>query len=224
MIEISLKGFAKFVVAGHAAQRRVLQDFKYPDSDEPHAMRLYYVDARDRIEAYHKNPHSPSWLDEKVADLDALASLNSGRPAARLRDNAKALRAYRGAFASRQFEVLKPIRLPLDFGSVRIRVIPDLHVREKKLERVVRLEFAKKGLPPGIQKVMGQCLFEAAVRNGIAVTSASALIFDVFAGKEVRGARAGSRALHDIEAACQAIEALWDGIDPPVRRRRSRPQ
>jgi hypothetical protein len=57
VIRISVKGLAKFIEGGPSAQRRVLREYKYPDEDEPSAMRLYYRDATDRIYAFHKNSH-----------------------------------------------------------------------------------------------------------------------------------------------------------------------
>lgn len=220
MIELTLKGFVKYVTAGDAAKRTVLQDFKYPDDDEPRAMRMYYRDARDRIEAYHRNPHPAEWLEAKALDLSSLAALNSGSSATRLRNNARALRSYQDSFSGRSFELLSPVRLPLEFGAVRIKVTPDLHVREKQHEKIVRLEFSKNGLKKDAGKVMSQCLFEAATRNGLALKSSDVLILDVFDGREIRGARAGGKMLRDIEATCEVIEAIWDRIEPPVRRRR----
>lgn len=220
MIELTLKGFAKYFTVGHAAKKKVLQDFKFPDDDEPSAMRGYYRDARDRIEAYHRNPHSEEWLEEKALDLSELAALTSPNSAVRLRNNARALRAYRQAFARRVFSVQKPVKLPLDFGAVRIKVNPELHVMEKGRERIIRLEFSAQGLKPDVAKTMSQCLFEAASRNGLALGSANVLILDVFAGKELKGARAGARLLSDIKAACETIEAVWDKIEAPIRRPR----
>ena len=44
MIKISLKGFAKYMVANSAQQRKILTDYKYPQP-EGQAMATYYREA-----------------------------------------------------------------------------------------------------------------------------------------------------------------------------------
>src|SRR5690606_4377426 len=123
----TLKGFAKFASARDAARRRILQDYKYPDTAEPKAMRLYYREARDLIEAYHRGRHEPGWMLARSEELTNLGGHLSGNAKTRLRANARALRAYSEEFGTRKFEPRPGLRLAYEVGDVGIKVTPDLH-------------------------------------------------------------------------------------------------
>ena len=117
---------AKYITVTPAAQRRILRDAKFPNEDEPYAMRLYYREAGDRIEAFHRNNHETEWLIAKAEDLAQLAALTGGPSGARLRHNSRGIRQYSQSFASRLFIPQQHLRLRLDVGDVRISVAPDL--------------------------------------------------------------------------------------------------
>lgn len=221
MIRISVRGLAKYMTAGPAAQRNVLRDYKFPGDPEPFAMRLYYTEARDCVEAFHRDNNNRPWLRGKSADLAQLASLNIGATAARLRNNARALAQYEAIFGERRFTVLPPVRLHLLVGRVRVSIIPDLSVREGSMRKLVRIDFASKETPNEQIKIMCQCMFEAARTTSSTVTTGSILYLDVARGREHRGARIGARVRSDIEAACETIEAVWDSIRPSASRRAS---
>lgn len=212
VIRISVRGLAKYMTAGPAAQRKILRNYKFPDESEPTAMRLYYREARDCVEAFHRGGNNRPWLRGKAGDLDQLARLTSGRTAQRLRHNARALNQYDAIFGDRQFEVLTPIRMALTLGPVVISATPDLHVRAGRKERIVRLDFAADPTSDDQIKIICQCTFEAAKGRLAEVGSGSVLYLDLARAREVRGARAGARLLRDIEAAALAIEAIWDSI------------
>jgi hypothetical protein len=212
MIKLSMRGLAKFMTSSSAGQRKVLRDYKFPDQDEPAAMRLYYKDATDRIQLYHKSPHDRDWLRRKVKDLTELAQLTPGRAGTRLRHNARALSLYEYHFGGRAFESQGQLRLRLPIGNVLITVTPDLYVLERGKSKVVKLEFSKTRPSEDTVKIISQVMFEAARGHVDDLTSSSIIYLDVPNGVEFRGARAGARTLREIEAACLSIESLWGGI------------
>jgi hypothetical protein len=203
---------AKYMTVGPAAQRKILRDYKFPDESEPTAMRLYYREARDCVEAFHRGGNNRPWLRGKAGDLDQLARLTSGRTAQRLRHNARALNQYDSVFGDRRFEILAPLRMALTLGNVMVSATPDLHIRMGRREKIVRLDFAADPTPEEQVRIICQCTFEAAKGRLPDVGSGSVLYFDLARSKEVRGARAGARLLRDIEAAALAIEAIWESI------------
>lgn len=212
MIKISVKGLAKFMVSSPAAQRKVLQDYKFPDEDEPKAMRLYYGEAVDCIKAYHLRQLPVNWLREQADRVNQLASTVGGMSETRLKNNVRGLRQYADNFARRQFTILGDLRLGLVFGGVRVTVVPDLHVREGSKEKIVKLDFAKAQPDEGLIKIIVQSMFEAFRVDQGSITPSSVLYLDVARGDEYRGARVGSRLLRDMRAACKNIEALWSTI------------
>lgn len=212
MKKLSVKGFAQIMLASPLRQRTLLQYHKYPSEDEPRARILYYRDARDRISAYHAQGHGPKWLLEQAISLEALAKASSGPRKTRLNHNGRGLRAYAKHFASRKLEILDDLLLTLQFGDVQITVRPDLHVVERKKEKIVKLEFGVNE-PSGDEiRIISQAMFEAAEQAGMNFTASSVLYVDVPRGVQHKGARLGSRRKGDIEATCQIIDAIWDDI------------
>ena len=212
MKQISVKGLAEFMSASPSKQRTIVRRYKYPKEDEARAMRIYYREAKEVVEAHHRRGQGPDWLLEEAARLTTLSDFLEGPSRTRLRHNVRGLRAYAAHFAARPFEILKGVSAPLTFGDVRISVVPDLHVREGKNEKVIKLEFGVEPPSETEVKVISQLMFEAVLVSGLPLPAAGVLYLDVERGKEHRGARAGSRMKRDIEAACKTISDIWDSI------------
>ena len=211
MIKISLKGLAKFMTGGAAAQRKILWDFKHPDP-EGSAQARYYKEARDRIAAFHGHQHADGWLSQQAGTIASHALTSAPAAKVRLQNNARALRAYERHFGDRQFEILPDLSLELTYSGVRVSVQPDLHVRELGREKIIKLEFSKKEPNAKAVKIMAQGLFEAATKAALGLSSTDVLYLDCVRGTAHKGARVGARMGKEIEAACQNIAALWPGI------------
>ena len=217
MIRLSVKTLAKYMTASPASQRQILREAKFPNEDEPYAMRLYYREASERIAAYHRNKHEAEWLLKKAEDLVNLATLTGGPSGARLRHNGRALRQYNQHFSLRRFVVQTGCRLKLDIGDVRISIVPDLTVTEGGKEKLVRLDFSNSTPSSDLIKIVSQATYEAARGHVSNLTNTSVLYLDVPRGIEYKGARAGARTIREIEAACATISTVWDSIQPSRR-------
>lgn len=209
---MSVKGLAKFMTASPSGQRRILREFKFPDEDEPRAMRLYYGEATDAIKAYHSNGRARQWLHDQADALSQLAMSLGGQSAIRLRNNARGLRQYADNFSRRRFDVLPDLRMELVYGDVRITVVPDLHISERGKEKILKLDFASRTPDAQVIRIVSQCMFEAFKNTHGRITSSSVLYLEVANGTEHRGARIGARLLGDVRAACDNISALWGTI------------
>lgn len=212
MIQLSLKGLAKFMTASAAGQRKVLHDYKYP-ADEGQAQAKYYRDARNAIARYHKHKHPKSWLVQEATDLLA-ASKAAPKPqiGTRLKNNARALKCYATHFPSALYDVLPDVNLALTFGGVQITVNPDLHVQEKGKEKLLKLEFAADEPDATVVKIISQAMLEAALDDGMGLTSGQVLYVDVPRGISHKGARLGAMMRRNIEASCQNIAAIWNDL------------
>src|SRR5450759_1912189 len=104
MKQISIKGLAEFMAAGPSKQRTIVRRYKYPQEDEARAMRTYYREARDVVEAHHRRASGSAWLLEEAARLETRANYLEGQSRTRLRHNVRGLRAYEAHFAERPFE------------------------------------------------------------------------------------------------------------------------
>ena len=212
LIKISIKGLAKFMTATPSGQRKILRDFKFPDDNEPKAMRLYYGEAVDAIKAYHLKNHSRQWLLDQAELLADLGTSLGGMSTTRLRNNARGLRDYADNFSRRRFEIKPDLRLQLVHNNVRVSVVPDLHVVETGKEKIIKLDFARDEADELQSRIVSQFMFEAFRRTRGKITPASVLYLHVSSGLEHRGARVGARLLNDMRAACDNISALWDTI------------
>lgn len=212
--QVSLKGLADFMTADPARQRRILRDYKYPREDEPRARIVYYREARDRISVYHAAAHPRTWLETEASRLRVLASSAvKGRTRTRLQHNARSLTSYATHFGSRPFQVVGDnLGLSIRHDDVRVTVIPDLHVRERNQEKIIKLEFSKDEPSDQEVKIISQAMYEAADAAEMGLTASCVLYLDVERGLAHKGARAGSRMRRNIEAACENISAIWDSI------------
>lgn len=218
MISIGLKGLAKFMTAAPAAQRKILIDHKFPKY-EGEAQAQYYREARRFIRAYHQKGNPEGQLSLNADEVRTLAQVHGGMSGIRLRHNSRALREYEQCWGRKQFEVLSPISLALQFHGVRISVFPDLHVMEDGVEKIVKFEFSRDEPDAHLIKIMSQTMFEAALEGGLVLSAAGVLVLDVHRKKAHKGARVGSKIKRDIEAACQTIAAVWPGLEPATSRR-----
>lgn len=211
MISLTLKGLAKFMVATPANQRKVLRDFKYP-KEEGLPQAMYYREARDFIYAFHKNNHPPQWLREQADRLRTLANSSAGQTRSRLANNARPLEAYRAHFSRRRFQILKDLSLSFVLQGVRIKVTPDLHVREGAVEKIIKLEFTVKPPQDRAVRIVSQGMYEAAILNNLQLPSSAVLYIDVPRGRTYKGARAGARMRGELAAACQTIADIWQNL------------
>ena len=211
MIKIGIKGLAKFMTANSSKQRKILRDYKYP-APEGKAQAGYYREARNLIVSFHRNRHDVQWLRERANTLHSSERQSSGPIKSRLGNNARALSRYANGFGEREFTILPEINLNLRYANVLISINPDLHVREGRQEKIIKLEFSKE-IPDGkMIKIINQSIFEAQSLQGMNLNSSLVLFFDVHRGREYGGARVSSRIQREIEAACQNISDLWGGI------------
>lgn len=211
MIKVSVKGLAKFMTASAAGQRKVLRDYKYPD-EEGLAQAAYYREARDLIAEYHRKGHQPSWLNEKADVLAVTADAIGGRVGTRMRHNVRALGAYAVNFPATKFEVLAEKKFVVTHGAVSVSIVPDLHARESGRERFIKFEFGAKEPDASVIRIVSQVMFEAVSKSGILVKPGDIQFIDVARGVRHKGARAGSRMVSEIGAACENIAALWPTI------------
>ncbi len=212
MIQISLKGLAKFMTASAAGQRKVLYGYKYP-VPEGQVQAAYYRDARNLIAKFHDQKLSATWLEDQAASL-IVGSIGAAKPqiASRLSNNARALKCYAEHFGTMVCDVLPDVRLSLEFGGVLVTVNPDLHVNEKGKEKLLKLEFSADAPDPEVIKVVSQSIFEAALKDGMTLCSSQILYLDVPRGVPHKGARFGAHMGKNIEAACNNIAAIWAAL------------
>jgi hypothetical protein len=212
MIHISVKGLAKFMRKGPAVQRSVLRDFKFPKGPEARAQTVYYAEARGGIREYHASGNDASTLVKSVDALRTKAERSLGPARSRLEHNIRAMQTYLQHFSGNRFEVLAPPKLEYSHGSVRVGATPDLFVRDGVNEKLIKLDLGVGPTDEEMIKIVLQVIFEAAAKAGMALKPKQVVYLDMSRGLQHSGAKSRTRLTRDIQAACENIEAMWDGI------------
>ena len=216
-MSVSLTQLARFMTSDPAAQIKVVEDAKYPDSDESRAQAKYYRETLDRARLHHNAGKAPAYLPAEAQALRVQAGQSPKRRTRdRLHNNARAIDDYAAHFSTRGFQVLRGKRLALRFHGVEVRVTPDFVVRERGLEKMVKL-YCKTAEPtPTYVRIVCQAMFEAAVQAGWpagqTMTPARVRFLDLHRGADHKGARMGARMSTNIAAACRQISLIWPAV------------
>jgi hypothetical protein len=221
MIKLTLKGLAKYVASSPAAQRKILQDFKYPTADEPFAMRVYYREAMDCLKQYIRQQRSSEWLREQARNLTLTSDGQLAKSIERLRQNARAVLMYEKLFRTAGIEVLDTPRFRLTLHGVTISVVPDLCLLDGTRKKLIKIQFGGKKLADQSVRVMTQCMLEAANTSGYGLSASSCVYIDLPREVVHPAPRAGKRTLQDVKAACETISQIWESIPPPRKSKRS---
>ena len=211
MIRITMKGLAKYITAGESNKRKILRDFKFPDP-EGSAQAIYYREARDIIEAYHRNNNKQDWLVRMADQLKILSVSSIGTSKTRYSNNARAIIQYAQYFSNKKYIVLQDFKDKLIIDNIQISVTPDLRVQEGNVIKLIKLEFAKEQLNREIPKIICQLMFETACKANLQLKGSQILFIDVPRGIIYKDARTRARMKTNIDAACKNIDAIWDGI------------
>jgi hypothetical protein len=129
-----------------------------------------------------------------------------------LKNNARALKCFADIFGTTSYEVLPDVNLSLKFAGILITVNPDLRVTEKGTEKLLKLEFAAEEPGTDLIKIISQAMFEAALSEGMNLSSSQVLYVDVPRGVRHKGARLGALTRKNIEASCSNIAAIWSSL------------
>jgi hypothetical protein len=211
--QISVKALAEFMTSSPVRQRKIVEEYKYPHiPDEIQNRLLYYREARDRIAAYHYANQSASWLEEEAVHLERIALSLVGQTQTRFNHNARALRAYSQYFGVRKFSVLDDLNFKLQYADVSINIHPDLHISEKKKEKIIKLDFSVSDAEKEMLTIVTKIMHEGAQRNQLNLPSSAVLYFDVTQGIEYKGSALGTQMEKNVEATCYTISAIWDSL------------
>ncbi len=210
-IRISVKGLAKFMTGSHVKQRKILRDFKYPDP-EGSAQAIYYREAKDFIGSYLEKGLPADWLAQKGNLLRSLAQQGSSSTAARLRHNARAIADFQKHFGAEKYECLPKLRLAFTSGKVRVTASPDLHIRYRGQEKLLKFEFTAEEPGERSFRILAQGIFAAAEGANLQLKPSATWVLDVPRGARYEASRAKSAIGREIEAACQTIADIWQSL------------
>lgn len=218
MIDITVKGFAKFMTTANASHRhKVLRDYKFPEP-EGQVQAIFYEPARRAIKGYHVSSNGTGILSKAIVDLRLRAKEVAGASRRRLLHNSDAINGYLRHFANPKLG-LQPIpRLSLQIGGVQIKASPDLFLSKNGKTKIVKLELTDTQPNDKQAQIITQIVFEACLQSGIQAKPKDVEYWHIRHGQSYKGAKTRTRLKAEIEAACAEIEALWPTIQKSKTR------
>ncbi len=209
---ITLKGLADFMTSNPAKQRRIVHDFKYPEEDDGRAKIMYYREARDDIQRYHRKKFAPGWIRQRAGEIAVTANASAGARRKRLEHNSRALRQYADHFGLLTLDLLPINQMNYVVGDLVVSVKPDLHATINGKEAFVKVEYGAEPLTEYEAKVITQVMHEAACQSGFSIPASKVLCLDVSSGIVYKGAGLKAMMHKDVDAACKTIAAIWDDV------------
>jgi len=210
MINLGIKGLAKYMTSAEATRRKILHDYKHPEP-EGLAQARYYAEAKALITRFVRGTLDRAEVLQEAARLQAEGSTVGRQRGTKLKCNGRAVTQYVRYFGAKEMTLLPPCKLELVFDPVRIAITPELHAHDGRRERLIRLEFANDLAANGT-RIIAQSIFEAAIQAEMEIPSSAVSVWRLADGTMHGGARMGSRMRKDIEAACKNIAAIWPSI------------
>lgn len=213
-IQISVTGLAKFMRGAAAAQRSLLQSYKFPfdsrGNKRPQIVR--YSEARAAIRKYHESGNDLGILLKAIEDLLRKEIEHPEKDASRIRDNVRAVNTYMKHFSAKRFKVLENPRPKYIHDDVTVTAIPDLFVSEDGRKKLIKLDFnAQKPEQPTIDIIL-KVVYEASAAMQLGVLPKDVIYLDVSRQEQYAGTKMNKRLLRDIEAACETIADIWPRI------------
>lgn len=196
----------------HAAQRKTVRDFKYPNDAESAAQAKYYREAREFIRTFHKLDHPAGWLTQRAQALLAQAQPQTGQRRTRLRNNARTIKDYDLNFSKKTWTVGQSTKLTREYGEVSIKITPDLTVIENGQQKLIKFDHSAAEPDKRQVDIICQVIYEAALASAPQLPANAVLYLDIARGVTHRGARTKTRMTREIEAACATISSIWKSI------------
>ncbi|HVZ81329.1 MAG TPA: hypothetical protein VHE12_11130 [bacterium] len=210
MIGLTVKGLAKYMDSNSSKQRKILRDYKYP-KPEGVAQTLYYAEARAAIRSFHQRQRDQAWLQGISNQVAAAGNATPGKAGVRLRNNAEVISAYVRYFGDKPLQHQGTSTFKHTHKGVRISLTPDLAGIENKIQKYIFLHLSAEPPTRRLYTIISQLLF-LEVGKHAPVTNRNIEFIDVRRGVIHRVAKMRSRLSHEIEDACDNIEAIWPSI------------
>jgi hypothetical protein len=217
---ISINSLAEYLTAPPVRRGAIVKAHKRP---RPVVVAHYAQAQKPIVEFLAAGGGSGAYLLRAAERLEAMAA-QSGRPARTrmLLDSAAALQRFAGALdvftLPGPVSAVMPGPTPyLNLSGVRVSVRPELlyTVPSRNQAGLVKLYFSKtRPLSPEEAWYTTAALYRwgADVAGlGESLVPQRCLVLDVFAGRTFAGARAFTRRLAELEAACEEIALRWPG-------------
>lgn len=208
--KISMKSLAQFMTSGPSRQRTILRNNKFPR--EAQVIIIHYKDAINAIRDFHGSGNDPAALVRSIDTLRKKAIGATPQTAARIANNIRAIENYLRHFPDKKCDVLVVPKMKYTHGAVTVSVFPDLLIEENGQKAVIKLDFTREGATDEQIDIMLQLMYEASTSEGLGITPRNVMYINAKSAQPYHCSRIKKNLKKEIDAACENIEAMWDGI------------
>lgn len=208
--KLSMKSLAQFMTAGESRKRTILRNSKFPR--EARVIIIQYREAINAIRDFHESGNDPASLVRSTDRLRKKAIGATKQTQARIANNIGAIERYAHYFGAQKSDVLSVPKMKYLHGTVTISVFPDLLVEHGGQKLLVKLDFTTEGATDEQIAIMLQLMYEGASMEGLGISPKNVLYINARSPEPYRGSKIRKNLKREIDAACENIEAIWEGI------------
>lgn len=205
-----MKSLAQFMTAGPARQRTILRNNKFPK--DAMVIIAYYNYATNAIRDFHESGNDPAVLVKVIDDLRKKAVGKKAQAVSKIENNIRAIESYLKHFGNSKTKLLSVPKMKYARGNVSISIVPDLLIESDGQKQIVKLDCTLDAATDAQQDIMLQLMHEAAIENKLGVTSKNILYIDAASTEPRRASKIKKNLKKEIDAACDNIEGMWEGI------------
>jgi hypothetical protein len=213
---------AEYVTRGGRSPESILRPYKFRDRGEGLARIVFRPPVVNVIRKYYKLDSNSGVFDSAIADWQKKADATDKRSLrAKLHSNIVALNSFRRHYQDRDFKVLPIHRISCQVGPLVFTALPDLWVKVKDREILIKIGFGKKNR--SYVDIVLAVMRRAALVHGHRIRQHNAVYLNVRTGEELAGRFAYRRVALTLAGAAREIAETWPkvarleaGISPAV--------
>ena len=208
--KLSMKSLAQFMTSGESRRRTILKNSKFPR--EAQVIIIQYRDAINAIRDFHENGNDPATLVKNIDKLRKKAIGASRQTEARINNNIRAIERYLDHFAAQNCKIRPVPKMKYIHANVTVSVFPDLLIDEGGEKTLIKLDFTQAGATDEQIEIMLQLMYEATIAEDLGIKPKNVIYINARSEQPHRCSKIKKNLKREIDAACENIEAMWEGI------------
>jgi hypothetical protein len=202
---------AEYVTRGGRSPESILRPYKFRDRGEGLARIVFRPPVVTVIRNYYKLNSNSEVFDSAIADWQKRADATDKKSLrAKLHSNVIALNLFRRHYQDKDFTVLPLHRISCQIGPVVFTALPDLWVKVKDRELLIKIGFGKKNR--SYVDIVLLVMRRAALIHGHRIRQHDAVYLNVRTGEELVGRFAYKLHALTLATAASEIAEVWPRV------------
>jgi hypothetical protein len=217
ILQLPVSCLAEYVAKHGRSPESILRPYKFRTNGEGIARIVFRPPVITVIRKHYKLDRDPAVFESATAKwLETAGATEKKSQRGRLHSNINALALFRLRYGDREFEILSNHRISCQIGPVIFTASPDLWVKEKGQEYLIKIGFGKR--KRSYVDVLLNVMRRAALLSGHRIRPRNAIYLDTYAGEELVSRFAFRDYAVTLTAAANAIAKIWPRVTPMETR------